>query len=73
MLDSSANLGAAQLAEVCSNLEAALPKSSSEGCTELLGQLMDMYRSVVNELDEMYPAFRLREKSAQPPFPVPAG
>ena len=68
-----ANLGAAQLVEVCSHLEAALPKSSSEGCVALLSQLMDTHRSVVNELDEMYPAFRLREKSAEPPSPVPAG
>jgi len=73
LLDSSANLGAAQLVEVCSHLEAAMPESSSEGCVALLSQLMDTYRSVVNELDEMYPAFRLRETSAQPPFPVPAG
>jgi CheY-like chemotaxis protein/HPt (histidine-containing phosphotransfer) domain-containing protein len=73
LLDSSANLGAAQLADVCSNLEAAMPEGSIEGCTALVTQLMDTYRSVVNELDEMYPAFRLREKSAEPPFPVPAG
>jgi len=73
LLDSSANLGAAQLVEVCSHLEAAMPQSSTDGCVALLSQLMDTYRSVINELDEMYPAFRLREKSAEPPFPVPAG
>jgi HPt (histidine-containing phosphotransfer) domain-containing protein len=73
LLDSSANLGAAQLADVCSHLEATIPESSSEGCMALVTQLMDTYRSVVNELDEMYPAFRLREKTAEPPFPVPAG
>ena len=49
-----------------------MPESSSEGCMPLVTQLKDTYRSVVNELDEMYPAFRLREKSAEPPFPVPA-
>ncbi|HVP48480.1 MAG TPA: response regulator [Bryobacteraceae bacterium] len=70
LLDSSANLGAVQLVEVCSHLEAAMPRSSTEGCAQLLSQLMDTYQSVVNELDEMYPAFRLREKSAEPPFPV---
>jgi len=73
LLDSSANLGAAQLVEVCSHLEAAMPQSSTDGCVALLSQLMDTYRSVINELDEMYPAFRLREKSAEPPFPVTAG
>jgi CheY-like chemotaxis protein/HPt (histidine-containing phosphotransfer) domain-containing protein len=72
LLDSSANLGAVQLVEVCSHLEAAMPSSSTEGCAKLLSQLMDTYQSVVNELDEMYPAFRLREKSAEPPFPVSA-
>ena len=72
LLDSSANLGAVQLVEVCSHLEAAMPKSSTEGCAQLLSQLMDTYQTVVNELDEMYPAFRLREKSAEPPFPVSA-
>ena len=70
LLDSSANLGAVQLVEVCSHLEAAMPRSSTEGCAQLLSQLMDTYQSVLNELDEMYPAFRLREKSAEPPFPV---
>jgi signal transduction histidine kinase/DNA-binding response OmpR family regulator len=71
LLDSSANLGAIQLVEVCTHLEAAMPKSSTEACAELLSQLFDGYRSVLTELDEAYPAFRLKEKSAEPP--VPAG
>ena len=73
LLDSSANLGAAQFVEACTRLEVGLPKSSNEDWDALLSQLRDTYQSVVNELDEMYPAFRLREKSAEPPFPVSAG
>ncbi len=73
LLDSSANLGAVQMVEVCSHLEAAMPMSSGDDCIALLIQITDTYRSMVSELDEMYPAFRLREKCPEPPYPVPAG
>jgi len=73
LLDSSANLGATQMVEVCSHLEAAMPTSSGDDCMALLIQITDTYRSMVSELDEMYPAFRLREKCPEPPYPVPAG
>jgi two-component system, sensor histidine kinase and response regulator len=73
LLDSSANLGAVQLVEVCSHMETEMAKGSGEGCTALLSQLANSYRSVASELDEMYPAFRVREKCAEPPFAVPAG
>jgi HPt (histidine-containing phosphotransfer) domain-containing protein len=71
--DSSANLGATQLVEVCSHLQTAMPNSSTQDCVALLYQLTDAHRAVINELDEIYPAFRLKEKSTEPPDPVPAG
>jgi CheY-like chemotaxis protein/HPt (histidine-containing phosphotransfer) domain-containing protein len=73
MLDSSANVGAAHIVEVCSLLRTAMPTSSTEECMVLLSQLVEAHRSMVNELDEIYPAFRLRERTTDPPYPVSAG
>ncbi len=73
LMDSSANLGAAQLVEVCSRLQTSFDQDLTQESMALLSQLAEAHRSVMSELDEIYPAFRLREKSADPPYPVPAG
>jgi HPt (histidine-containing phosphotransfer) domain-containing protein len=73
LLDSSANLGAAQIVEVCSCLRAAIEKEPAPDCARWLAQLADAHRAVMGELDEIYPAFQLKARSADPPYPVPAG
>ncbi len=72
LTDSSANLGAAHLVEVCSRLHAALDQDAAVDCTPWLTQLADAHRAAMSELDEIYPTFRLKAKSAGPPYPVPA-
>jgi hypothetical protein len=39
----------------------------------LLSQLAEAHREVVAEIEEIYPAFRLKEKSTGSPYPVSAG
>jgi HPt (histidine-containing phosphotransfer) domain-containing protein len=73
LIDSSANLGAAQIVEVCSHLQTAVNQDSTLDCAPWLAQLADAHRAVMNELDEIYPAFRLKTRSSDPPYPVPAG
>ena len=73
LIDSSANLGAAQIVEVCSHLQTAVKQDSTLDCAPWLAQLADAHRAVMGELDEIYPAFRLKTKSSDPPYPVPAG
>ena len=73
LIDSSANLGAAELVKVCSDLQTAIDQDSTLNCTPWLAQLADAHRAVMGELDETYPAFRLKARSADPPYPVPAG
>jgi CheY-like chemotaxis protein/HPt (histidine-containing phosphotransfer) domain-containing protein len=73
LVDSSANLGAAQLVEACSHLQTAIDQDPTRDCAPWLAQLADAHRAVMGELDEIYPAFRLKAKSADPPYPVPAG
>ena len=73
LIDSSANLGVAQLVEVCSHLQTAIDQDSTLNCTPWLAQLADAHRAVLGELDEIYPAFQLKARSADPPYPVPAG
>jgi signal transduction histidine kinase/CheY-like chemotaxis protein/HPt (histidine-containing phosphotransfer) domain-containing protein len=73
LIDSSANLGAAQIVEVCSYLQTAIEKEPAPDCVPWLAQLADAHRAVMGELDEIYPAFQLKSRSADPPYPVPAG
>jgi signal transduction histidine kinase/DNA-binding response OmpR family regulator len=73
LTDSSANLGAAQLVEVCSHLHAAMDLNPTIDCTPGLAQLGDAHRAVMGEIDEIYPTFRLKAKPADPPYPVTAG
>jgi two-component system sensor histidine kinase/response regulator len=72
LTDSSANLGAIQLVDVCAHLHAAMDQDSTLDFTPWLTQLADAHRAVMGEIDEIYPAFRLKAKS-DPPYPVPAG
>ncbi|HXI42048.1 MAG TPA: response regulator [Bryobacteraceae bacterium] len=71
LTDSSANLGATQLVEVCSHFHAALDQDSTLDCTPWLTRLADAHGAVMGEIDEIYPAFRLKAKS-DPTYPVAA-
>jgi len=73
LIDSSANLGAAQLVEVCSRLQTAIDQDPALDATPWLTPLADAHRAVMGELDEIYPAFRLKTKSTDPTYPVSAG
>jgi len=73
LTDSSANMGAAQLVEVCAHLQTAIDHDALPDSAPWLTRLADAHRAVMSELDEMYPAFRLKASSADPPYPVPAG
>jgi HPt (histidine-containing phosphotransfer) domain-containing protein len=72
LTDSSANLGAIQLVEVCAHLQAEMNQDSGLDCAPWLTQLADAHRAAMSELDEIYPAFRLKAKSG-PSYPVTTG
>jgi len=72
LIDSSSNLGAVQLVEVCAQLQKAIDHNPTLDFTPWLVQLSDAHRSVIGELDDTYPAFRLKTKSADPLYPIPA-
>ena len=72
LVDCSANVGAARLAEVCSRLESAIRASDPQDCGPALAQLAEVYRSVAFELEEIYPLCRQGKKSSDSPRPVPA-
>jgi CheY-like chemotaxis protein/HPt (histidine-containing phosphotransfer) domain-containing protein len=72
LVDCSANVGAARLAEVCSRLESAIRASDPQDCGPALAQLAEVYRSVAFELEEIYPLCRQGKKSSNSPRPVPA-
>jgi len=73
MVDSSANVGAVRLAEVCSQLESAIREGRPQDWEPVLAQLEEMHRLITTELEEIYPACRPRTKAADPPYPVSAG
>jgi HPt (histidine-containing phosphotransfer) domain-containing protein len=73
MVDSTANVGAVRLAEVCSQLECAIREGAPQDWEPLLSQLEEMHLSITAELEEIYPASRFRTKAVNPPYPVSAG
>jgi len=71
LVDCSSNVGAVRMAEACTQMESAILRNGPEECARALAQVAEVYRSITVELEEIYPMCRTKNKSTDPPHPVP--
>jgi signal transduction histidine kinase/DNA-binding response OmpR family regulator len=60
LIDAGTNVGAAQLTELCIQFEAAIRENNLTGCHSILSRLIEAHRAVSMDIEETYPACRLR-------------